>query len=142
MYKKVINYIDYDGNPRSEAFYFNLTKAEMVKMELRAGGMQEMLQRIIEAEDSYRVAEVVEDIITKAYGEKSADGKRFIKSQEIVDSFKATDAYSELFMMLLRDNEEATAFIRGILPQDLREEIAKKDEEEAKLAKGASEASN
>jgi hypothetical protein len=132
MYKKVINYTDFDGNTRSEAFYFNLTKAEMVKMELQSGGMQEMLQRIADAEDSYRVAEVIEDIICRSYGEKSLDGKRFVKSQEIVDSFKATDAYSELFMELLRDQDAAAAFINGIMPADLREAA------EAEMAKGES----
>ena len=121
MYKKTINYTDFDGNPRSEDFYFNLTKAEMVKMELKANGMQAMLKRITESEDSYRVAEVIEDIICRSYGEKSLDGKRFVKSQEIMDAFKATDAYSELFMELMQNAESASAFVNGIMPADLRE---------------------
>lgn len=132
MYKKTINYTDFDGNARSEVFYFNLTKAEMVKMELRSGGMQEMLQRIADAEDSYRVAEVIEDIICRSYGEKSMDGKRFMKSQEITDAFKSTDAYSELFMELLKDQNAAADFINGIMPADLRDaanaELAKQQE--------------
>ena len=124
MYKKTINYTDFDGNQRSEVFYFNLTKAEMVKMELRANGMQEMLKRITEAEDAYRVAEVVEDIICRSYGEKSLDGKRFVKSQEITDSFKASEAYSELFMELMRDSNAASDFVNGIMPAELREAAA------------------
>lgn len=121
MYKKTINYTDFEGNQRSETFYFNLTQAEMIKMELKAGGMSEMLQRITEAEDAYRVAEVIEDIITRSYGEKSPDGKRFIKTQELVDSFKATDAYSELFMELMTNADAASAFVNGIMPANLRE---------------------
>lgn len=124
MFKKTIKYTDYDGNERSEDFYFNLTKAEMVKMELRANGMQEMIKRITEAEDSYRVAELVEDIICRSYGEKSVDGKRFVKNQEIMDAFKATDAYSELFMELLQNADAAAEFVNGIMPADLREAAA------------------
>lgn len=138
MYKKTINYTDFDGNPRSEDFYFNLTKAEMVKMELKANGMQAMLKRITESEDSYRVAEVIEDIICRSYGEKSLDGKRFVKSQEIMDAFKATDAYSELFMELMQNADSASAFVNGIMPADLREaaqaEMAKQQAEGKELA--------
>ena len=86
MYKKAITYTDFDGVQKTETFYFNLTKAEMIEMELRAGGMQEMLQRITDAQDSYQVAEVIKDIISRSYGEKTPDGKRFIKNQEIMNS--------------------------------------------------------
>lgn len=138
MYKKTINYTDFDGNQRSEDFYFNLTKAEMVKMELKANGMQAMLKRITESEDSYRVAEVIEDIICRSYGEKSLDGKRFVKSQEIMDAFKATDAYSELFMELMQNADAASEFVNGIMPADLREaaqaEMTKQKAEGKELA--------
>jgi len=121
MYKKTVHYTDFDGNEREETLYFNLTKAEMVKMELRSGGMQDMIERITEAKDSYKVAEVMEDIIARSYGEKSADGKRFIKNQEIMDAFKATDAYSELFMELVTNADAAAEFVNGIMPADIRE---------------------
>lgn len=121
MYKKTIHYVDFDGNERDETLYFNLTKAEMIKMELRTGGMQELIQRITEAKDSYQVAEVMEDIIARSYGEKSPDGKRFVKNQEIMDAFKATDAYSELFMELVTNAQAASEFVNGIMPADIRE---------------------
>ncbi len=125
MYKKAITYTDFDGVEKTETFYFNLTKAEMIKMELRSGGMQEMLQRITDAQDSYKVAEVIEDIIARSYGEKSPDGKRFIKNQEIMDAFKATEAYSELFMELMTNATAASDFVNGIIPQEVRDAAQK-----------------
>lgn len=128
MYKKAITYTDFDGIQKTETFYFNLTKAEMIEMELRTGGMQEMLQRITDAQDSYQVAEVIKDIIARSYGEKTPDGKRFIKNQELMDAFKATEAYSELFMELLTNATAASDFVNGIIPNEVRDAAQKEME--------------
>ena len=120
MLKKKITYTDYDGNERTEDFYFNLTKAEVVDMETGVdGGMQKMLEKIVAEKDNRRIMETFKEIVARAYGEKSADGKRFVKSHELSEAFMQTEAYSELFMELLTNATSASVFINGILPQEL-----------------------
>jgi hypothetical protein len=117
MLKKLITYTDFDGNERKEEFYFNLTKAEVTEMEMSAeGGLSKTLQRIIETQDNKRIIETFKDLILRSYGEKSPDGKRFIKNQELRDAFAQTEAYSELFMELAMNAESAAAFVNGIVP--------------------------
>ena len=117
MLKKTITYTDYDGNTRTEDYYFNLSKAEVIEMELgTTGGMQKMLERIVAEQDTKKITEIFKTIILKAYGEKSADGKRFIKSEELSTAFSQTEAYTELFMELFQDADKAAAFFTGILP--------------------------
>lgn len=120
MLKKTIKYKDYNSVTREEDFYFNLSKAELMKMEMStAGGFAEMLNRIISAQDVPALINIFEDLILRAYGEKSPDGKKFIKSEELSDAFKQTEAYSILFMELVTDAEAASVFVNGIIPADL-----------------------
>ena len=124
MLKKTITYTDYDGNERTEDFFFNLSKAEVLEMEMSInGGMTKLIQRL--------VAE--QDIIFKAYGEKSLDGKYFEKSYERSLRFSQTEAYSELFLELL-DPEKAALFINAILPQDAVAQAAAADANAAPAA--------
>lgn len=126
MYKKVIKYTDYNGVEREEPFYFNLNKAELVKWEgSTVGGMRAMYDKIIAAQDKEALISLFETIIQRAYGEKSPDGKRFMKSPEILANFTSTEAYSNLFMELASDDEAATAFMEGIMPADLLEAVRK-----------------
>lgn len=127
MLKKTITYTDYNGVERSEDFYFNLTKAELMEMEMEtAGGLSEMIQKIINAKDIPAIVAIFKDIVLKAYGEKSPDGKRFIKSEELREEFKQTEAYSELFMELATDADKAAEFMNGIIPGGVDTEAAKK----------------
>ena len=119
MLKQTITYTDYNGTERTEDFYFNLTKAEIMEMEMSTdGGLAEMIQRIVAAKDSASIIKVFKDLILKAYGEKSADGRRFIKSDEISQNFAQTEAYSQLFMELATDSDAAAKFVNGIVPAD------------------------
>lgn len=118
MVKETIKYFDFDGNEREETFYFNLTKAECIELELStSGGLEKAMARIIESKDSKTIVETFKSLILKAYGEKSPDGKYFNKSPEISARFASTEAYSELFMKLSGSAEEATRFFKGIIPQ-------------------------
>ena len=118
MLKKTITYTDFNGMERSEDFYFNLTKAEVMEMEMSTvGGLSEMIQRIIAAQDTPSIVKVFKDLVLKSYGEKSADGKRFIKTPEITEAFSQTEAYSVLFMELATDADSAAAFVNGIIPK-------------------------
>ena len=117
MLKKTITYIDYNGTERKEDFYFNLSKAEIMEMEMgTTGGMVEMINRIVAAQDAPAIIDVFKKMILRAYGEKSADGKRFIKSKELSEAFSQTEAYSQLFMELATDADAASKFVNGIVP--------------------------
>lgn len=125
MLKKTITYTDYNDVERTEDFYFNLTKAEVMEMEMStSGGMAEMIQRIIAAQDSPAIIKIFKDLVLKAYGEKSPDGKRFIKSDEISTAFAQTEAYSNLFMELATDADAAAKFVNGIIPADVAQKAA------------------
>lgn len=123
MLKKRIKYIDYDGNEREEDFYFNLSKAELIELELTTeGGLEQMIQKITDTRDMPKLIELFKRLILMSYGEKSENGKRFIKSKELSDAFAQTEAYSELFMELATDDKAASEFVNGIVPQGLAED--------------------
>ena len=125
MLKKTITYHDYNGVEYTQDFYFNLSKAEIMEMEMgTTGGLAEMITKIVAAQDASAIIKIFKDLILKSYGEKSADGKRFIKSDEISTAFTQTEAYSELFMELATDAEAAAAFVNGIIPADMAKEVA------------------
>ena len=125
MLKRSITYTDYNGGTRTEDFYFNLTQAEVTEMELSVdGGLVEMINRIVAAQDGKQIIATFKDIILRAYGEKSPDGKRFVKSQELRDAFSQTEAYSILFMELATNADAAAAFIKGIVPANTEKTAA------------------
>ena len=116
MIIKKITYTDYDGNQRTEEFRFNLSKAELIEMELsETGGMEKMLKRIIAEQDTKKIMEIVKAIILKSYGKKSDDGRRFVKSPELSEEFSQTEAYSELLIELMSDENAASAFMNGLV---------------------------
>ena len=134
MYTKTIEYTDFNGEKRKEDFLFNLTKSELTRMQLGvAGGFDEKLRKIMNKQDGPAIMEFFEDLITLAYGEKSDDGKRFIKSPEMVEAFKQSAAYDVLYMELLTDDKAAADFTNGIIPAEVAEAVAKK---QAELAAG------
>lgn len=126
MVKETITYVDYDGNERTEDFRFNISKAELAEWHLTTdGGMDVMIDRIVKAKDQKEIMAVFKKILMLSYGEKSPDGKRFIKSPELFTAFSQTEAYSKLFMELVTNEEKAISFVNSILPPDLAEELNK-----------------
>ena len=120
MVIKTIKYEDYNGNVREEKFYFNLSKAEILEMEAsKNGGLSAYIQRIAEEQDAPKIMELFKELLQKSYGVKSDDGKRFIKSKELTEAFVQTEAYSELFVLLASNADEATEFVNGIIPKNL-----------------------
>ena len=120
MLKKTIKYVDYNQCERVEDFYFNLSKAEALEMELSTtGGLSEMVRNIVAAQDVPALIKIFKELILKAYGKKSPDGRRFIKSDEISAEFAQTEAYSQLFMELATNDEMGAAFVNGITPADM-----------------------
>lgn len=118
MLVKKVKYTDYKGNQREEELYFNLSKAEVAEMELsHKGGLSEKINRIVATQDSKEIINLFKDLIVKSYGVISDDGRRFIKNDQLREEFVQTEAYSELFMELASDADEAAKFVNGIIPQ-------------------------
>lgn len=117
MLKRTITYPDYNKMKRTEDFYFNITQAELIEMEYTTtGGFSAMIDKLISAVDLPAIIKIMKELILKAYGEKSPDGRRFIKSPELSEAFSQTEAYSQLFMELATNSQAASDFINGILP--------------------------
>lgn len=126
MLKKTITYTNYNGVQVTEDFYFNLTKAEITEMEMSVdGGFAERIQKIVNAKNQPEIIKIFKKLILDSYGVKSDDGRRFIKNEQLKEDFSQTEAYSELFMELATNADEAAAFVNGIIPADVAAEASK-----------------
>lgn len=124
MFKKTMTYTDWNGVERTEDVYFNLSKAELVEMQLTTeGGFNNFIDRIVKAKDTVTLIKLYKELILKAYGRKSDDGRRFEKSEEISREFSETPMYSDLYIELVSDDEAGAAFIKGIMPANLAEQL-------------------
>lgn len=120
MIKETVTYRDFNGVERTEDFYFNLTEAELTELEYGVeGGMKAILEKIIAENDQKKIMEYFKKVVLMAYGEKSLDGRRFVKSEELRNGFAPTEAYSIIFKKLSRDANAASKFIKGVLPENL-----------------------
>lgn len=125
MIKKTVTFTDYNGVARTEDFYFNLSKAEVMELEMSTtGGLAETIQKIVAAQDSPAIIKIFKDLVLRAYGEKSPDGRRFIKSEDISTAFSQTEAYSQIFMELATDADAAAKFVNGIIPADMAQKAS------------------
>jgi hypothetical protein len=122
MLKKTIKYTDFNGVEREEDFYFNLTEAEITDLNLSTkGGLKGYIEQIVNTQDTPAIAELFKKIINAAYGVKSPDGRKFMKSEAILNDFIYTQAYSNLYMSLIADANSAANFINGVIPASLAE---------------------
>ena len=120
MLKRTISFEDFNGEQASEVYYFNLSKSELIELEVGyKAGLQAALTKIIEAEDRQALVTEFKKIILLAYGVKSEDGKRFVKNDQLREEFQQTAAYQQLFMELALDSDKAAEFINGVLPKDM-----------------------
>lgn len=130
MLKKTVTYIDFNDVERTEDFYFNLTEAEITDMNLdENGGLAEKLQKIVDSKDVKTIKDYFKWIVLKAYGEKSEDGRRFMKSEEITKAFEETQAYSDIWMELATNDSAAVEFVNGIMPRSFNEKVNKQTPE-------------
>lgn len=126
MLKKTIKYTDFNGTEREEDFYFNLTKSEIARMQFESGGsMSDRIRNIIRAKDTNEIMKIFESIILRAYGKKSEDGRRFMKSEEISREFTESPAFDELYFELISDSDKFAAFVNALIPSDLAAEVKK-----------------
>lgn len=134
MLKKTITYTDYNDVERTETFWFGLSEAELTEMELSTvGGLSEMMRKIVATRDMPTMIKVFKDLILRSYGEKSPDGKRFIKSEELSSAFAQTEAYSILFMELASDDQAAANFVNGIVPKKVADQMAQAQQNNPEL---------
>lgn len=125
MIKKTVTYKDLNGKERTETFYFHYFESEIMDMEMSAeGGLAERIQRIIDAKDQASLLKVIKKFVIDAYGIKSDDGRRFIKSQEVKDAFVECPAYSKIYMELLTNDELAAEFVNKVVPEDMAAQLA------------------
>ena len=118
MLKKSITYTDYNGVERTEDFYFNLTQTEIAEIEMSIpGGLVNRVAMITNSGDGGAIMMLFKNLILKAYGQKSADGRRFEKSEDLSTAFSQTPAYDVLFMSLITNPENASAFFNGVIPK-------------------------
>lgn len=119
MYKKTMTYKDFDGNERTEDFYFNLTPQECTEMQLSTkGGFANYVQRILDAKDTPEIIKTFKELIDVTYGVKSPDGRKFVKNEEVLADFKATQAYSDLYMLLGTNDDAAAEFVNAVIPKE------------------------
>lgn len=125
MIKKTITYVDYDGNQRTEDFFFHLNEAELTEMRLsKLGGLEIFLERIIKEQNAPEIIKNIKEIILRAYGQKSDDGKYFMKTPELAKAFECSEAYPVLFMDVCQSPDTANEFFLGILPEKIRASVA------------------
>lgn len=118
MVREVIKYTDYNGVERTEECLFNLNKAELMELEMTTeGGLSAMITSIVNANNVPEIVKIFKKILLMAYGKKSPDGRRFIKTEELRNEFAQTEAYSELFMELATNAEHAASFINNVIPE-------------------------
>lgn len=126
MLKQEITYEDFNGDTRTETFYFNYTRPELLEWELsEKGGMRKMMQEIVKAEAQKEIVDVFKTFLLNAYGEKSDDGRKHKKTQELKDDFASTAAYAAFYMQLAEDADLAARFINGVVPKGMAQELTK-----------------
>lgn len=119
MHKRTITYPGYDGTMYTEDFYFNISRAEVVDMQMSVvGGYEEKIKKISAAKDEVELYKLFKEFIMNSYGVKSDDGKRFIKRPELTEAFMQSEAYSELLMELCANDTNGAEFINAVLPND------------------------
>lgn len=133
MRKETITYTDYNNVTRTEDFFFNLNEAELTALQYGVdGGLKEMLERIVKSNDNKQIMACFHELIAKSYGEKSPDGRRFVKSEELSEAFMQTEAYNELMLRFMTDANYSAEFINDVLAdvtKRTKERNAKKGED-------------
>ena len=126
MFTKTLTYTDFDDNERTETLRFNLSEPEIIEMQSSyPGGLEKMLQKIVEEKDEQKLLAMFKELILKSYGEKTPDGRRFIKSKEMSEAFSQTRAYEQFYMEIMRDTDLAVEFTNKIMPKSVQDAASK-----------------
>jgi len=126
MLKKTVTYIDYNGTERTEDFYFNMNQVEAIELEYGAipgKRLTDMLVEMSNTSDAVTIITLLKEFLLKTYGEKSQDGKQFVKNKDIRDSFEQSPAFPKIYLELATNAEYAAEFITGVIPSEVRAEL-------------------
>jgi hypothetical protein len=131
MFSRTFIYTGYDGKEHKDTWWFNLSEAELYKLELtNLGGMNGMMNKLLRESKPGEIVDLFENLILSAVGERSIDGRKFIKNEEIRDDFKQSKAYSDLFVELVKSGEKLAEFLRGAIPEEVAKKLAEAEAEE------------
>ena len=126
MLRKEVKYKDFDGNDRKDVLWFHLNEVEITEMDLEtSGGLVKYMESIIDTNDVNQLIAIFKDLLIRSYGERSMDGKHFYKDDKIRNEFVSSAAYPVLYMEMVSDADKAVEFINGIVPSNIREQMAK-----------------
>lgn len=139
MFSRTFEYKGYDGEMRKETWWFNLSETELYKLELgTVGGVNGMMNRMLREEQPDKIVDMFEKIILTSVGERSADGRRFLKKPrpgmpwgEVAEDFRETPAYDQLFIELVSDGTKVSDFLKGAIPEELAIKLAQAEKEKA-----------
>lgn len=140
MLSRTFRFKGYDGKEHEETWWFNLSEDELYRMELtNLGGMNGMMNRLMRQEKPKEIVDMFEEIILGSVGERSLDGRKFMKKKksptdpwgEVAEDFRETPAYSQLFIELVSDGEKLADFLKGVIPEEVAEKLAKAEAEKA-----------
>lgn len=125
MYKKTITYEDYDGNKRTEDFYFNLNKSELTRWLSTTGEytLDKVMMKLLKERNAKEIMDIMENLVKISYGEKSLDGRLFVKTEEVWNNFRYSEAFNELYYNLCTDAKYAGEFFNGIVPKELADKV-------------------
>lgn len=126
MLKRTIKYTNFNDEEVEEVFYFNISKPELIEMEVEYdGGLTGFIKRIVESNSGRDIIMQFKEFILRSYGQRSDDGKRFIKNDQLREEFSQSAAYHVLFMELATSAEKAAEFLMGTLPKDMQGDLEK-----------------
>ena len=133
MFSRTFEYKGYDGQTRKETWWFNLSESELLKMELGSvGGLNGLMNRMLREEHPEKIVDTFEKIILGAVGERSSDGRRFLKRNgAVAEDFRETPAYDQLFLELVSSGDAFATFLKGAIPDEVRANIEKLEAEKA-----------
>ena len=141
MLSKTITYTDFNGRTRTETFEFHLYQHERVKWASDKDGLlrykkdlsdadlegiqkaaitdeaeaERMLNVLLNDGTIFTIVNVIEDLVRRSYGQRSEDGRRFVKSEEMTEEFMQTEAYSVLFEELTTNPDAGSAFMNALM---------------------------
>lgn len=121
MFSREFEYTGYDGKPKKDTYWFNLTEAELYEIDLSSvRGFTAQMNQLLKEERTKEIVDAFKGIILGAVGVISADGRKFIKSEEIKEDFYRSKAYSILFVELVSSGEKVAEFLKGAIPDEIR----------------------
>lgn len=124
MIQREITWTNFADEEVSKTYYFHITKAEAVEEFLgfakgsNVNDFETILKEIIASRDNKKIIGHFKTLLIASVGLRSADGRQFIKDEEITKEFKYSGAMDELLMWMFQNADGAAEFILGMFPKE------------------------